>query len=183
VHGIVMQSGGRARLESAPGRGTTVTLEFPYEVELAEVAPARSPPPAPVADSATILVAEDDDGTRGVVDRILQRAGYRVLLAPDGLAAVRVADQYGAAIDLLLTDVMMPGLSGPQLAFRLAASLPELPVVFMSGYPEDALGDVPGFVLDRDFLPKPFSSTLLLQRVHDALQRGKSRASAPRPAP
>ena len=183
VHGIVMQSGGRARLESAPRRGTTVSLEFPFAEESVEIAAAAPVMPERVHGGATILVAEDDDGTRGVIDRILQRAGYRVLLAPDGVAAMRLADKHGHALDLLLSDVMMPGLSGPQLASRLRAREPALPVVFMSGYPEDALGNMPDLVLERDFIAKPFSSALLLQRVHDALQRRGARASAPRPAP
>ena len=183
VHGIVMQSGGRARIDSTPLRGTTVTLEFPLASGLVEATPGARAADARPAGTATILVAEDDDGTRGVIDRILQRAGYRVLLAPDGVAAIRMAEKHRGAIDLLLSDVMMPGLSGPQLAERLGVAQSGLPVIFMSGYPEDALDGVPGFQIARDFLPKPFSSTLLLQRVHDTLQRGARGASAPRPAP
>ncbi|MBI3567360.1 MAG: response regulator [Gemmatimonadetes bacterium] len=183
VHGIVMQSGGRARLESNLPSGTVVTLEFPFADAPVDAVPAAEAVSEPGTSPATILVAEDDDGTLGVVVRILQRAGYRVLLAPDGVAALRTAENLDADLDLLLTDVMMPGLSGPQLARRVAERWPALPVVFMSGYAEDALGEVPGLVLERDFLAKPFSSALLLQRVDDALQRRRREASAPRRAP
>jgi PAS domain S-box-containing protein len=171
VHGIVMQSGGAARIESVPGRGTTVTLEFPVATDPVERAGVPDAVPSMGESSATILVAEDDDGTRGVVDRILRRAGYRVLLAPDGVAAARLAEKHAAELDLLLSDVMMPGLTGPQLAADVLARRPDLPVVFMSGYPEDALTRVSGFVMERDFLAKPFSSAVLLARVQVALAR------------
>jgi PAS domain S-box-containing protein len=171
VHGIVMQSGGVARIESAVGHGTTVTLDFPVAMEPVEIASVPEVASSISGSSATILVAEDDDGTRGVVDRILRRAGYRVLLAPDGVAAARLAEKHAEELDLLLSDVMMPGLTGPQLAAHVLRLRPDLPVIFMSGYPEDALASVSGFVLERDFLAKPFSSAVLLARVQVALAR------------
>lgn len=168
VHGMVLQSGGRADIESTLGVGTVVLLEFPFVEESAHVAPPR-PVPMPSAGGGTILVAEDDDGTRGSVARILQRLGYAVLLAPDGLQALRMAEANAGRIDLVLTDVMMPGLSGPQLAARLRAQAPSVPVLFMSGYPEDALGEVEGFQLETDFIAKPFTSDALARRVSDKL--------------
>jgi two-component system, cell cycle sensor histidine kinase and response regulator CckA len=164
VHGIASQNGGRAEIESVVGAGTTVVLEFPFADDA--IAPV-TPSPIVAGDTgrATILLAEDDDGTRAVVTRILQRMGYAVLLAPDGLQALRIAESHAGAIDLLLTDVMMPGLTGPQLAARLHVVRPGTPVLYMSGYPEDALTEVAGLQIETDFVAKPFTSTMLAQRV------------------
>ena len=92
-----------------------------------------------------------------------------MLLAPDGMQALRMAEANLGQIDLLLTDVMMPGLSGPQLAARLHQQAPDIPVVFMSGYPEDALTEVEGLRLETDFVAKPFTSALLARRVSEKL--------------
>jgi PAS domain S-box-containing protein len=168
VHGMAMQSGGRAEIESLPTYGTTVILEFPFAdaPTTVRVTPVRIDQ---TIGGGTILVAEDDDGTRSTVARILQRLGYAVLLAPDGMQALRLAEMNAGRIDLLLTDVMMPGLSGPQLAARLRAISPQVPVVFMSGYPEDALAEVEGLRVETDFVAKPFSSALLAQRISEKL--------------
>ncbi len=164
VHGIASQNGGRAEIDTAPGRGTSVRLEFPFAADAID-AVAAPPVVQGVPGRATILLAEDDDGTRAVVSRILQRLGYTVLLAPDGLQALRLAEVHAGAFDLVLTDVMMPGLTGPQLAARLHAAHPGVPVLFMSGYPEDALQEVDGFQIETDFVSKPFTSAVLATRV------------------
>ena len=168
VHGMVMQSGGRAEITSALGSGTTVTLEFPFVNEAPTVRQVQ-PPGDHMAGGGMILVAEDDDGTRATVARMLQRLGYQVMLAPDGLQALRMAEANLGRIDLLLTDVMMPGLSGPQLASKLQLQSPGMPVVFMSGYPEDALAQVQGLRLETDFVAKPFTSAILARRVSEKL--------------
>jgi CheY-like chemotaxis protein len=164
VHGMMLQSGGRADIESSVGTGTIVNLEFPFASAPASVPVARSPA-ASIAAGGTILVAEDDDGTRAAVARILERLGYSVLLAPDGQQALRLVQARRADIDLVITDVMMPGLTGPQLALRMRADALPIPVLFMSGYPEDALAEVAGFHLETDFIAKPFASAALAQRV------------------
>jgi len=164
VHGIASQSGGRVEITSTLGTGTTVILDFPFADAAIVAAMARQVVNSEVGH-ATILLAEDDDGTRAVVTRMLQRLGYAVLLAPDGLQALRLAETHVGAIDLLLTDVMMPGLTGPQLAARLHASQPGLPVLYMSGYPEDALREVDGLQIETDFVGKPFTNTALATRV------------------
>ena len=168
VHGMVMQSGGRADFVSQPGRGSTIVLEFPFASAEPTARPTL-PPVEHVPGGGTILVAEDDAGTRAPVARMLQRLGYQVLLAPDGLQALQLAEENLGRIDLLLTDVMMPGLSGPQLAARPHRQSPEIPVVFMSGYPEDALAEVQGLHLETDFVAKPFTSALLARRVSEKL--------------
>ncbi|MCC7054913.1 MAG: response regulator [Gemmatimonadaceae bacterium] len=164
VHGMVAQGGGRADIESAVGHGTTVLLEFPF-AQGALTEPVTIAPTVPQGGGATILVAEDDDGTRATVARMLGRLGYRVILAPDGLQALRQLELHGADVHLLLTDVMMPGLGGPALAARARAERPSLPVLFMSGYPEEALEAVPGFNLETDFLSKPFAASRLAASV------------------
>ncbi len=164
VHGIASQSGGSVKIESTDAAGTTVLLQFPFTEASVAMPPARVEAPSP-RGRATILVAEDDDGTRTIVSRMLQRVGYAVLLAPDGLQALRLAETHAGQIDLLLTDVMMPGLTGPQLATRLAAQQPGLPVLYMSGYPEGALAEVAGLQIETDFLSKPFNSSVLAARV------------------
>ncbi len=168
VHGMVLQSGGRAEIESQPTVGTTVLLEFPFAHQPATVVVAR-PTTEHAIGGGTILVAEDDDGTRATVARLLERLGYSVLLAPDGVQALRLAELNASRIDLLLTDVMMPGLTGPQLAARLQRVAPHVPVIYMSGYPEDALAEVKGLQLDTDFVAKPFASATLAQRIADKI--------------
>jgi CheY-like chemotaxis protein len=172
VHGIALQSGGCATIESTPGRGTTVTIELPFADAPAAATPAESQPAVAARRGGTIRVAEDDDSTRSVVNRVLQRAGYQVLLAPDGVQALRIVESHASAIDLLLTDVIMPGLSGPQLSARAHEHAPHLPVLFMSGYPADALSEVSGLQLETDFIAKPFASAALLQRVAMKLGAG-----------
>jgi two-component system cell cycle sensor histidine kinase/response regulator CckA len=172
VHGIALQSGGCATIESTPGRGTTVTIELPFADAPAAATPAESQPAVAARSGGTILVAEDDDSTRSVVNRVLQRAGYQVLLAPDGVQALRIVESQASAIDLLLTDVIMPGLTGPQLSARAHEHVPHLPVLFMSGYPADALSEVSGLQLETDFIAKPFASAALLQRVAMKLGAG-----------
>lgn len=172
VHGIVLQNNGRAQIESAPGAGTSIVLDFPFVDAPVTVPLDRSPAaPVEVPGMGTVLVADDDDGTRAVVGRILQRAGYRVHLVPDGMQALRQLEADPAAFDLLVTDVVMPGLTGPQLATRARAQHPTLPILFMSGYPEDALDDLQRLGDSTGFLSKPFSGPELTQHVAEQLRR------------
>lgn len=177
VHGMMLQSGGRADIASSVCRGTIVNLEFPFASAPASP-PVKRSAPATIAAGGTILVAEDDDGTRAAVVRILERLGYSVLLAPDGQQALRLVQAHRDDINLLITDVMMPGLTGPQLALRMRAVALPISVFFLSGYPEDALAEVDGLQLETDFIAKPFSSAALAQRVSAELaSRGNGIAS------
>jgi PAS domain S-box-containing protein len=171
VHGIVTQSGGFITLDSEPERGTRVEIWFPEE-------PGAAPPPTPPegteavpADTgarATILLVEDEGAVREVTRRILEHHGYRVLAARHADEALTVA-RYAGHIDLLLTDVVMPGMGGRELAERLLAIRPELPVLFMSGYTDDEVlrrgHGVPG----PGLLAKPFTVDTLVARVREAL--------------
>ena len=164
VHGMALQRGGRATIELQPLVGTTVPLEFPSSSAPATAVTARTTAEHPRI-GGTILVTEDDDGTRASVARLLERLGYAVLLASDGIQALRMAQVHAGQIDLLLTDVTMPGLSGSQLAAQQHRRAPHVSVICMSGYPEDALADGPGLRLETDVVAKPFASATPARRI------------------
>ncbi len=168
VYGVVTQTGGRIEVESAPGRGSTFRICFPA----AEGTPARAPAVAPaevVGGSETILLVEDEDAVRSLVLRLLTDLGYTVLEARTGREALELAECSGA-IHLLLTDTVMPEMSGPELVARLLESRPRLPVVHMSGYAEDAVGRFGEFPASSHFLPKPFTAAQLAAAVRAALE-------------
>jgi PAS domain S-box-containing protein len=169
VHGIINQAGGYVALYSEPGLGTRVTALLPA-ADAAPVAerPAHSPP-AELA-SETILLVEDDEDLREVVERILTNNGYHVISAANGRAAIEAAGRHRGQIDLLLTDVVMPQMQGNELAKLIAAGRPRLRVLFMSGYAQPALGAAgtlePGAIL----LEKPFTEPTVLALVRRVLE-------------
>jgi CheY-like chemotaxis protein len=169
VFGIVSQHGGIVTVRSAVGQGTTFTLYFP-EVQAAaergDQGAARGPD-----DPAVILLVDDDDHVRDVAREMLLLGGHTVLEARNGAEAVAVSEQHPGPIALLLTDVLMPGLSGPALGERLSRLRPGLRVLYMSAYPSDALigsDQAPGPAI----LPKPFTQDSLGRAVRAALGRG-----------
>ncbi|MGZ8782364.1 MAG: hybrid sensor histidine kinase/response regulator, partial [Gaiellaceae bacterium] len=167
VYGIVKQSGGYVEVESEVGVGSafTIYLRRVDAVRPAELAPPAEPDPvaAPAPGPTTILVVEDEDVIRGLVGQVLRGEGYEVLLAADGDEAVDLAGRH--RIDVLLTDLTMPGIGGHQLAKLLRAETPELKVMFMSGFTEG--GDFsPGALPPATaFLEKPFTFTMLREQV------------------
>jgi len=169
VYGIVKQSGGQIDVQSETGRGTTFVISLPAAPITSvpdEAAEAQGPPRS---GGEVILVVEDDDQVRTVVSKGLPRLGYEVLVVPNAEEALALVDRHPGRIDLLLTDVVMPGLSGPQLAERLTAQRPETRVVFMSGYPE-VQDPALGFALDgRSYLQKPFALAELAEKIRQAL--------------
>jgi two-component system cell cycle sensor histidine kinase/response regulator CckA len=165
VHGIVEQTGGHLRVMSQEGRGTTLEVYLPRVGTVPpEVAGPAAPPAA--AGTATVLLVEDEDALRAVAVRMLSRSGYRVLAAADSGEALRLARADGEPIDILVTDVVMPGISGPELAKRIEAARPGMKVLFMSGYSGDALGTLEDGV---GFIQKPFSMESLAARVREVL--------------
>jgi PAS domain S-box-containing protein len=168
VYGIVNQAGGDVSIYSELGVGTRVHVLLPASDESPKVPKAETFAPRPKA-SATILVVEDAEDLREITDLILTRNGYRVITAPNGLAALDVVKQNTAKIDLLLTDVVMPHLQGPELAKQVAALHPEIKVLYMSGYAQLMLGD--GGILEEGVIlvEKPFTEPVLLARVEQAL--------------
>lgn len=170
VYGIVRQCGGDIQVDRAPGGGTRFRLTF-APVAAPEVAPDL-PPPVPVAavGGATVLLVEDDEMVRELVAEVLGERGYQVLLARDGAAAVALLDELHPALDLLLTDLVMPNMSGLELVEQVRRTSPDLPVLFMSGYPADEL-DRRGISLPgRQFIAKPFSAAALAGKVDELLR-------------
>lgn len=170
VYGFVKQSGGHVTIESAPGRGTTVRLYLPrIDEEESDIAIADQG--RAVGGSETILVVEDDEEVRTTVTDMLSELGYRVIAASDATSAMDLIDG-GAEVDLLFTDVVMPGpMRSPDLARRAREKLPSLEVLFTSGYTEDSI--VHGGRVDPgvDLLAKPYTRQALATRVRSALDR------------
>jgi two-component system, cell cycle sensor histidine kinase and response regulator CckA len=178
VYGIVAQSEGHIRVYSEPGRGSTFRAYFPAVSEpIAE--PARDAEIPPARGQETVLLVEDEEMVRRVAREILEAQGYTVLVASNGHEAAQAAAQHPEPIDLLLTDVVMPGMSGRVVADRLAASRPEIKVLFMSGYTDGAIAH--HGVLDprMAYLAKPFTVDSLSARVREVLD-GALEASRPR---
>jgi two-component system cell cycle sensor histidine kinase/response regulator CckA len=162
VYGIVTRTGGRVQVDTQPGRGTTFTITLPATDEPLEE--EGTPDPADLRGRGeTILVVDDDGGVLTLVERILTGAGYRVLQARDGSAALLRAQQHAGEIDLLLTDVVLRGMSGKDLAGLLGQLRPGTRVLLMSGYPDADVATGAGF------LAKPFTEEALLLSVREAL--------------
>jgi PAS domain S-box-containing protein len=169
VHGIIKQSGGHVAVYSEVGHGTTFKVYLP-RLEL-RPGPSKSHHHQAVMprSSETVLLVEDEHGARALCRHVLQGCGYALLEASDGVEAVRVAGQHGGRIDLLLTDVVMPRMSGREVAERLAGTHAGMKVLFLSGYTEDAV--VRHGILEAEvaFLQKPFSPASLAAKVREVL--------------
>ncbi len=173
VYGIVIQSGGRIRVRSAPGEGTTFGIFFPMaEEDVAE--PDGMPAIAAGAAMAirgteSVLVVEDEEMVRELVQEGLQKDGYSILSASSGPEALNLAGGYQGTIDLLLTDLVMPGMNGMELARRLMPLRPEMKVLYMSGYSEEAISRFGGVEDGAAFLQKPVTPSLLSKKVREIL--------------
>jgi PAS domain S-box-containing protein len=170
VHGVVTRSGGTVTVSSEVGRGTSFTVYFP-RADAAEMIVEAPPPVArPGAGAQTVLVVEDAEPLRAVASRLLQRQGYTVLLAANAEEAVQLFERH-ASIDVLLTDVVMPGASGPELTKRLVEQRPGLKVIYMSGYTEEAIVQHGVIKPGIAFLRKPFTSETLGRKIREVLDR------------
>ncbi|HEX4931434.1 MAG TPA: PAS domain S-box protein [Gaiellaceae bacterium] len=170
VYGIVTQSGGGVSVTSAPGEGSTFRVVLPLSPDDATVPIERDDRPQERTGSEGVLLAEDEETIRRLVREVLSRSGYEVFAAASGDEALRLLEENGDRIDLLLTDVVMPGMSGPDLARAASRFKPSLRVLFTSGYtsePDEAFDDP-----DVAFIGKPFSPQALVAKVRDVLDAG-----------
>ena len=167
-HGIVRQMGGHIRVYSEPGRGTTFRIYLPRKAGPADPKPAPAPSrPTPTGDE-TVLVVEDEPRVRRLALLGLRAHGYVVLEAADGAEAIEIAGRVGSTIDVIVSDVMMPGMSGPELLERLSAIAPRARAILMSGHAESTvLPQRPA--MQWAFLPKPFTPERLARKVREIL--------------
>ncbi len=172
VYTIVSQTGGTINLSSEPGAGTSIEIHIPA-TDLGPAKLTRPTQAAPAGRGEAILIAEDDPAVRRVAERILSSAGYMVSSAGGGPEALDLLDDRNRKVDLLLADIVMPGMRGDDLARRAVAMRPGLHVLFMSGYSDQAppkdLGPTAG---TASFIDKPFDAGALLERVRLLLQPG-----------
>jgi CheY-like chemotaxis protein len=168
VYGIVKQSGGTIWIYSELGKGTTIKVYLPRVDEVPQYAPP-SEVKTSIRGTETILLAEDEEMVRQLAREVLSTYGYQVLVTSNGGGALLICESHPEKIDLLLTDVVMPEMGGPQLAARLQQLRPNLKVLYMSGYTDNAI--VHQGVLDenQNFIQKPFSPISLAERVRSVL--------------
>jgi PAS domain S-box-containing protein len=169
VYGIVKQNGGFIEVHSKQGVETTFAIHLPRHVDKAEGKPDAAAAPLVESGKETILVVEDEPAILKLAKRMLLKLGYVVLTASTPGEAIRVAQEHAGAIDLLVTDVIMPEMNGRELAMSLRASQPGLRSLFMSGYTADVIADQGVLEEGVHFLPKPFSQESLVARIRDAL--------------
>src|SRR5712692_6453900 len=173
VYGIVTQSGGQISVYSEPGAGSTFKLYLPRVM-----AETGEPLPVPTEARAaggteTVLLAEDNEAVRVLAERVLRSEGYAVLVAAHGYEALQLAQAHAGPIHLLLTDVMMPGMSGPRLAEELERDRPETAVLFMSGYTEQTVIERGSLREGITYLQKPFTPGVLIRRVREMLDASR----------
>ena len=183
VYGIVKQTGGFVFVESDPAKGAVFSIYLPHHAEAAaavatgeaDVKAARD-----LTGAGTILLVEDEDAVRAFSSRVLRSKGYDVLEARSGESALEVLNNRAEPIDLLITDVVMPRVDGPTLVRQVRKDRPDLNVIFISGYTEDAFRKRLGQDTGIHFLPKPFSLKQLAGKVKEVM--GEKDASVPGPA-
>jgi two-component system, cell cycle sensor histidine kinase and response regulator CckA len=167
VFGLVQQSGGYITVESTPGEGTTVTTYWPAVTDAVPSAVAR--PPARVGGTETILLVEDETGVRHLIGQVLERHGYIVLYARDADDALAIETRHSGTIDLLVSDMIMPGLSGADLAQRIVTCRPSIQVLFVSGYASRDAWELGVGGHKASFLQKPFTPETLARMVRERL--------------
>jgi two-component system, cell cycle sensor histidine kinase and response regulator CckA len=169
VYAIVEQSGGRIAIDSEEGRGTTVTIAWPAVDDRSTLAARAAGPKASLEGDETILLVEDQQAVRNVARIALQRRGYHVIEAGSPSIALQLIDEEAADFDLVVTDVVLPGMNGRELVEAIRARLPGIPALYMSGYAEDAIAHDGVLEPDVPFLVKPFTPDELVGKVRDLL--------------
>ena len=171
VYGIVVQSGGHVFATSETGAGSTFTIYLPAHAADAEPAGAPAPPPAVRGGAETVLLVEDEDLVRQLTREILRRNGYCVLEACDGVAALATLRDHTGPIDLLLTDVVMPRMSGRELVEQARPLRPEMRILYVSGYSEEAIARQGQLTEGIELLAKPFTPAALTAKIRQLLDR------------
>jgi PAS domain S-box-containing protein len=171
VYGVVKQSDGAITVESVLGRGTTFQVFLPQCDEEAAFGQSALAEPEKSTGSETILLVEDQAAIREVISAYLMRLGYNVLIAPDGEAALSIAATQQKSIDLVVTDLLMPNMGGLELATRVKQLHPETSVLFMSGYPDEAIRCQEGLTEDVEIMQKPFSMKSLAAKARSILEQ------------
>ncbi|MCC6698639.1 MAG: response regulator [Candidatus Hydrogenedentes bacterium] len=178
VYGIVKQSGGNICVYSEPGKGTTFKLYFPrVDAELPSAEAGPAPGSASFRGDETILLVEDDDGVRLLCKRILEGKGYTVIESRSGEGAVRVSECYPGIIHLLLSDIVIPGMPGPEAALKIREKRPDIRIVYMSGYTGNAALFLGSIGRKAAFIHKPFSPEELCKQIRRALDADDSPAA------
>jgi CheY-like chemotaxis protein len=166
-YGIVRQAGGHIGVYSEPGVGTTMKVYFP---RVAGTGTVEVPAQEPFAlGNETLLLVEDDKAVRAITRRMLDAQGYKVLEAEDGPSALEILKRHGGRLDLLLTDVVLPGMGGREVAERARAILPDIKVLFTSGYTDDIILQHKLLEHDVALLQKPFTPRMLAQKIRSVL--------------
>ncbi len=181
VYGIVQQSSGFITVDSAPGGGTTFRIFLPrHERGTAPPEVVRErPTPRSARRRATVLLVEDDDGVRQLTQRVLEEYGFGVLGARSGAEALGLLDVGTPHVDVVVSDVVMPGMSGRELAGRLRLRSPDLPVLFLSGYTGDEVVDSGRENPQQAFLQKPYSPDVLVTSIDQLLEARPAAGGAP----
>ena len=178
VYGIIQQNHGTIHVSSSPGRGTTVEILLPASQQ-GEDANLAASPPEKLRGTESILVAEDEPDLRKLVCETLNQLGYSVLQAEDGYEAMRLLEEQQCRVDVLLTDVIMPKMGGPELANRVRSLAPGAKVIYMSGYTDDTLESYGSLDPDTEYIQKPFTPAALAEKLRQVLSTGSSSAHSP----
>jgi CheY-like chemotaxis protein len=169
VYGIVKQAGGAITVDTAVGQGTTFNIFFPRTKEAAHQPPVVESVGGAAQGRETILLVEDEPAVRGLVHEMLRVHGYTVLVARHGIEALVLSTRHVGPIHIMLTDVVMPQMTGPEVADKLKALRPDTKVLYMSGYPDHPAFAKGGITTETAFLQKPFESSLLIRKIREVL--------------
>ena len=169
VYGIAKQSNGEIIVQSAPGSGTVFKVYLPRNADVLSGSMPAPQPRSSLAGSETVLFVDDDSAIRQLGARVLRASGYKVIEARGGEDALHMLQEYGGTIDVLVTDVVMPGMSGRELAKQVASRQPGLKTIFISGYTDNVIAHHGVLEPGINLLPKPFTLEILVSRVREAL--------------
>lgn len=169
VYGIVQQNNGVIRVHSQLGEGTTFTIYLPRSSDPETIQEKQPDRTGSIQGSGTVLLVEDDESVRSIIHRTLESNGYSVLVAENGEQGLKICNQYEGKIHIVLSDVIMPQMSGPEMIQRMMKERPEINVLFMSGYPGEEIAKHGSFGMDASFIQKPVDPDEIIRKVHEVL--------------